>query len=235
MQNISRHTNIQLAACALIALTVGAMVAHADSIEPTPTLPPTVGVYTLGPACIPQVCLTNITVGDFQGTTSTFDPTGQAVDTGAVFGADIYQNNGGSPGALLGSVSTLGTLGLFYSGRESDSELGTFDAQITELVFVGAFNGHTFEIQQNPSQTSTGVTTIAENLPGYRVSSFFDVYAEVSIDGGSFVPGPVRQADLTSPVPEPSTLILLLTTLLAVAFAARKRIALQWLPPLRTE
>lgn len=224
MQNISRRTTIRFAACAVIALSMAAMVARADSVQPTPSLPPTEGVYVIGPTCITQVCLSNITIGDFQGTTTTFLNGNQAVDTGAVFSADIYQNNGGSHGAFLGSLSTLGSLDLIYFGRVFDSELGTFNAQITNFDFLGMFNGHTFELQQNPNQMSTGQTTIETDLGAYRVISFFDVYAEVSIDGGSFVAGPVQQANLVQPVPEPSALILLLTTLPAVAFVVRNEL-----------
>lgn len=74
---------------------------------------------------------------------------------------------------------------------------------------MGSFNGHTFEGKLNPAMASTGQTTIQE-LPGseFRVSSFFDVFAELSIDGGPFVPGPVRRADLTGAIPEPASLTL---------------------------
>ena len=57
----------------------------------------------------------------------------------------------------------------------------------------------------NPASAILRVTTVDEVPDGqFRVDSFFDVFAELSIDGGPFVPGPVRQADL---VPEPGTFI----------------------------
>ena len=53
-----------------------------------------------------------------------------------------------------------------------------------------------------------GQTTIAE-VPGnppashFQITSYFDVYAELQIDKGPFVPGPERLADL-SETPEPT-------------------------------
>jgi hypothetical protein len=41
----------------------------------------------------------------------------------------------------------------------------------------------------------------------FRVDSFFDVWTELSIDGGPFVPGPVHHTTLTG-VPEPGTVML---------------------------
>jgi hypothetical protein len=57
----------------------------------------------------------------------------------------------------------------------------------------------------NPSQPSSGVTTIQQlSSDSWQVSSFFDVFAELSLDGGPFVPGPMRTASLT---PEPANYI----------------------------
>jgi hypothetical protein len=80
----------------------------------------------------------------------------------------------------------------------------------------------------NPSDQSTGVTTI-EELPGmpptWQVSSFFDVFAELSIDNGAFVPGPERMASLA---PEPASYLLIGAGLAIVIFrraAKAKRLA----------
>ena len=72
----------------------------------------------------------------------------------------------------------------------------------------------------NPASAILRVTTVDEVPDGqFRVDSFFDVFAELSIDGGPFVPGPVRQADL---VPEPRTFIPALMGLACAAVSFRR-------------
>jgi len=87
------------------------------------------------------------------------------------------------------------------------------------------FNGHPFEIKQNPSMATTGQTTINQ-VPGgmYPVSSFFDVFAELSLDNGPFVPGPERMSTLTAAAPESGSAGLALLGLLGlVRIASRCR------------
>jgi hypothetical protein len=67
------------------------------------------------------------------------------------------------------------------------------------------FAGHTIEAMLNPLNPSVGVTSVTQLGEGlFQIDSFFDVFGRVSIDGGPFVDGPVRHADL---VPEPATFI----------------------------
>src|SRR5258708_24421496 len=112
-----------------------------------------------------------------------------------------------------------------YFGRTLSTPLGTFNAQVTDFDFLGMFNGHPFEIRQNPSMATTGQTTINQ-VPGgmYQISSFFDVFAELSLDNGSFVPGPERVSTLTAAAPEPGSAGLALLGLLGlVRLASRCR------------
>ena len=78
------------------------------------------------------------------------------------------------PGTLQMSVAKAGTLGgtttystelLGFSGL-GDSELGAF------------------MIRESPTKQSLGQHTVKADPRGYRVSSFFDVFLELSTDGG---------------------------------------------------
>jgi len=139
-----------------------------------------------------------------------------------MFAADVFQNNAGTPGMPLGSVSAPGTLDIKYFGRNFTTPTGTFNAEMTNFDFLGSFSGIPFEFKRNPSHTSTGVTTIVP-LPGseFQVSSFFDIFAELSIDNGPFIPGPERRTDLTGTIPEPATAGLAFLGLGAVFFVRR--------------
>ena len=205
MENNSRRATIRLGRFALIALTVGLTIAQAGVLEPTATLPPPTGGYTLATTCITQVCLENISISGFQDTSDVLSGGNELVNTSAVFFAAVFQNSGGSPGTFLGDVSIAGTADFTFFGRSLSIPLGTFNAQLTSFNFLGTFNGHAFEVMQNPSDASTGQTTINEVSPGqYMVTSFFDIFAELSLDGGPFTAGPERIADLTG-VPEPGS------------------------------
>jgi hypothetical protein len=64
-------------------------------------------------------------------------------------------------------------------------------------------------IRESPTLASTGETTITDIGSGmYRIDSFFDVFTELSIDGGqTWIPGdsPMR----LELIPEPATILLL--------------------------
>lgn len=202
----------------LIVLSAGFTIARADVVQPTATLPPPGGVYTLPFVCLSAVCLANARVSNFVTTLDLLSGGNELVTATAIFSADIFQNNGGSAGAALGPLSVGGTMNFTYFGRSLSIPLGTFNAQITDFDFAGTFNGRPFEVRQNPLQASTGQTTIlaVPNTLTYQVSSFFDVFAELSLDGGPFVPGPERHAPLTE-VPEPGSAGLLLLGLAGIA------------------
>lgn len=217
------RTTIRISAFALLALAGGLNSALADLIEPTATLPPPNGIYGLPLVCITPVCLLNANVSGFQTTSDVLSAGNELVSTNAVFATDIFQNIGGAPGAFLGPLSIPGTMDFTFFGRSLSTPLGTFNAQITAFDFSGMFNGHSFEIMQNPSQASTGLTTINQVPGGYQVNSFFDVFAELSLDGGPFVPGPERHSVLTA-TPEPDGWVFAVLGLLGfVGIASRRR------------
>jgi hypothetical protein len=206
MEYIAGRTIIRLTAFALIALTAGLAVSRADIFQPTAALPPPDGIYNLPLVCITPVCLVNANIAGFQTTSDILSAGNELVSTNAIFAALIFENNSGSPGAALGSLSIGGTIDFTYFGRSLTIPLGSFNAQITNFDFMGTFNGHPFEVRQNPLMASTGVTTINQVSPGglYQISSFFDVFAELSLDNGPFVPGPPRHTTLSA-VPEPAS------------------------------
>jgi hypothetical protein len=215
----------RLALAGLLSLTVGLTVGHADILQSSITLPPPAAGYLLPTICVPAACVQNATISDFTDIIGALNPTGsQMVSADAVFFADVYTNNSGSPGTLIGPLTAPGSVDITYVNRNLMMPLGTFTADLTAFDFSGALIGHTFMVMQNPSQMSTGVTTIERVVPfddTYKVSSFFDVFAELSIDGGPFVPG---QPIPTSLTPEPGYAAAAGSILVGIfAFARRRR------------
>jgi len=158
----------------------------------------------------------------FTGTTSIFAGGGQSIDSSISLTSEIYTDNGGSPGAFLGSLDLSGPIGILYSGRTDNTELGTFTSTLTELDLTGTFNGHSIEVMLTATP-STGPTTVSQDGSDFRVSSLFDVFAEVSIDHGPFVSGPERTFNLT-PVPEPGTLVMFGSALIGLVGILRGKL-----------
>jgi hypothetical protein len=210
----------------LLACTLqwGGQIARADIVEPTAQLPPSTGGYILPTLCVNIVCLENATISNFDITSISRSGNNELVDTTALFTAQVFANVSGTPGAFLGMLSTTGAADFTdftFFGRTSTEELGTFSAQIDNFNFAGTFNGHPFDVIQNPIMASTGVATVSQLTSGlYDVSSYFDIYGELSINGSAYVPGPEREATLGTP--EPSSWALLITVVGLFAWMVRR-------------
>ncbi|HLI84999.1 MAG TPA: hypothetical protein VKV17_13840 [Bryobacteraceae bacterium] len=186
--------------------------ARADVLQSTTTLPPPAGAYDFSSICLssgPDRCLVDPVLHDFSNYSQSEVAGNELVSVDAVYSADVYTNNGGTPGTLLGPIELTGTLGIVYSNRNpSFHALGTFDTQVVNFDLTGTFDGNTFEVIQNPSLSSTGVTTILPadgsdpNRPLYDVSGYLDINGEYSFNGSPFLPGPPRMGTLT---PEPAS------------------------------
>jgi hypothetical protein len=185
-------------------------------IEPTPTLPPPNAVYTLGNTCILVVCLENITISNFVLTSAMISGSDELTMSDLTLNADAFTNNPanpGNPGTFINPIVMTGSVDITFFGRKTLIAQGTFPAQITSFDLSGSFSGltgvHSVASQLNPAQTTDGVTSVKEIGKGtFLISSFFDVFAELSIDSGPFVPGPPRVLNLATPEPASAALVL---------------------------
>jgi hypothetical protein len=207
VKNIPVQAAVRFSAIAAIAVAAQSSTVRGGIIQPTAALPPPAGVYTLPDLCIAPACISNIQVSGFHNTSDMVVGGDEHVTSDATFSAQLFQNAGGSPGAFLGSLSAPGSLDFVFFGRTLATPIGSFHSQITDFDFMGTFNGHQFEAKQNPAMPTTGVTTVTvvNPQPLFEITSFFDVFAELSLDGGPFIPGPPRNTELTGVVPEPAT------------------------------
>ncbi len=224
MLSMRRRRSFLAAAMLLAALLVVIPGASADIIQSTPSMPPEGGAYTAATICVqlgPGVCVVNPALYGFNGTTRSIDNTGESIDSNIVFTAAIYTDTSGRPGTFLGFLHLAGPIGIFYAGRTSDSQLGTFTSTLTELDMTGMFNGHSIEVMLG-MPTSSGPTSITPSGGDFKVSSFFDVFAEISIDHGAFMAGPERTFTL-QPIPEPGTVSLMTLGLIGLTAGELRR------------
>ncbi len=223
-------TSTQLLLTSLFSccLITNVPVARADIFQPTAVLPPTSGQYVLPLICLPLGCIQSASISNFLVTSAVISGGNELVSTTATLAGSIFTNNGGSPGTLLGPLSVTGTVDFVYFGRTSLTGLGTFTAEISDFDFMGTFGGQQFAAMQNPNQASTGITSITQPVENglYDVSSFFNIFAEVSLNNGPFVPGPGRLTTLEA-TPDPSPALLLFTCLAGLGFWQARRKALQ--------
>lgn len=205
---------------ALLGFVACSFAVNAFVIQTSATLPPTDGFYSLGTQCIPAFCITGITFGDFVPISSQIIGGNQVTQNTAKLRGTVYTNVGNLPGVLLGPVVLTGPIDITYYGRPTLEFLDTFISEIVYMNLMGTFNSHTIEARLNPNKKSLGETSITGIEGEFFIDSFFDVFAELSIDGGPFIPGPVRQAVLQG-VPEPGASGLVLVGLAGLALRAR--------------
>jgi len=78
-------------------------------------------------------------------------------------------------------------------------------------------------IRESPTLTSTGQTTITPQGDGFHVSSFFDVFTELSLDGGNTWTPNIGAASHFESTPEPTTLLLTGGALILLGRTIRRR------------
>jgi len=71
--------------------------------------------------------------------------------------------------------------------RSSASNSGTvyYETEMLALSISGGTLPNGVMLRESPTLASTGKTAITPDPGGYRISSFFDVFTEMSVDGGS--------------------------------------------------
>jgi len=126
----------------------------------------------------------------------------------SILAADFSIYSGGSYyGGGLGELAGPATM---ITSDKWDVTTGTFDAEIVSMSLSGQIDGITLEIRESPTLASNGQTLITDLGGGlYDIESFFDVFTELSVDGGgTWIPstGSMRM-DLV--IPEPATIAIL--------------------------
>jgi hypothetical protein len=107
---------------------------------------------------------------------------------------------------------------------------GTFDTEMLSMSLSGL--GGTVMVRESPTRASTGKTTITDIGGGmWHIDSFFDVFTELSLDGGtSWMPSNMGGDGQSHPtrvylggIPEPASIALLALGFLGIAATIRRR------------
>jgi hypothetical protein len=127
--------------------------------------------------------------------------------------------NGGPnvPIVMTGPVSTVA-----HNKGPTDTT-GTFDVEMISMSLTGG----PVMIRESPTKASTGKTTITDIGGGmWHIDSFFDVFTELSLDGGmTWIPKAGLRGTRVNlgGVPEPSSMLLAGLAMAGIAGLTRRR------------
>jgi hypothetical protein len=69
------------------------------------------------------------------------------------------------------------------------STTGTFSAEIVSMNLSGSVGDNNIQLGESPTLASVGQTDVTDLGGGlYQIDSFFDVFTELSVDGGPWMP-----------------------------------------------
>ena len=137
---------------------------------------------------------------------------------GSIFQGDIYT----WPGLVFqGPITMNGTTVVRTFGRaNSTPQTGTFQ---TEMLSMDLSGGGVL-VRESPTLATTGQTTITDIGGGnFHIDSFFDVFTELSMDGGNnWIPSDTS-THMVLNLPEPGRVVLLGMGLVALIFHRRRK------------
>ncbi len=232
-RTISYFSGLRLGLTSLLPLFMATAAAEADFVSSTPTLP-VLGVpytSTTGVGCFPAagVCalpgtLTFNTVVPTPPGPPPFNASGQDIVSNVTYVGTLTD----LANTTIGSLTLTVTVEQEVLGRTFDTETGTWTTELVSLSLSGPVLGHTLTLDLDPSQTSSGTTSIVPLSDGtFRISSFFDVFVELTLDTPTPLHASRGPIELTlSPVvavPEPSTWAMMLLGFAGIGFVAYRR------------
>lgn len=209
-------TNVWFLVLAGMIVLAGTCSVAFGVITSNPLLPPDTGVYVP-----PQQVFARYYGADLDIIVmdAVFDP---LAETAARTQAGVHEVE--TFDSILATDLSIYTGGFYYGGGLTeltgpatmmtydkwDVTTGTFDAEIVSMELSGQIDGIPLEIRESPTLASIGQTSITDLGGGlYDIESFFDVFTELSVDGGdTWIPS-TNSIRMDLVVPEPATIAIL--------------------------
>jgi len=232
-RTISYFSGLRLGLTSVLPLFMTLATAKADYISSTPSLP-VLGVpytSTTGVGCFPAAgfcalpgTLTLNTVNPSPPSSPSFNASGQDIVSNVTYVGTLTDLTN----TPIGPITLTGTIEQEVLGRTFSTELGSWTTDIVNLSLQGPLMGHTLTLTLDPSQTSSGTSSITSlGDDTFLITSFFDVFVELTLDTPTPLHAVRGPLELTlSPVvavPEPSTWAMMLVGFAGVGFMAYRR------------
>jgi hypothetical protein len=153
----------------------------------SPNLPPVGGQY-VSPRqwhalYANGVVLTNVSHLRFTGNFGT--PGTAGTSTSESFGSEVDMQVSFDGGNTWTNLYASANVGVVVTNHTSYNGTTYFDTQMTQLDLTGGTLPPGMEVRVSPTLPSIGRTSVRTNGGGYMISSFFDVFTEISLDGGN--------------------------------------------------
>ncbi len=118
--------------------------------------------------------------------TASCAPPAPGVTTTHMFGSQVEMEVSLDSGSTWSHASAAATLSMQITGRlGGDGVTEYYDTEMTQLSISGGSLPGFVQIRESPTRASSGRTTASGASGGpYQIDSFFDIYTEVSTDGG---------------------------------------------------
>ncbi|MDZ4820810.1 MAG: PEP-CTERM sorting domain-containing protein [Planctomycetota bacterium] len=227
MISISKQSLVLGAAWTLLSLST--VAARAEYVAPARDLP--------SPGHTTLTLVSYATPGGLYQIDSFFDvftelqqvpppgPGATSIDSFFDVFTEISLSTPGGPFQVRESPTRHSQMRTTNSGPTPAGDGTVFDTEMLSLDLSGGTMPPGLMIRESPTLPSTGKTTIRESpsLPGmYQIDSFFDVFTELSFDGGqTWTPGD-QPMHLTG-VPEPSSIVLAMVGFAALGWCGFRR------------
>jgi hypothetical protein len=126
--------------------------------------------------------------------------------------------------SAFGPVEMTGQTSTVIKG-EFGQDTGTWDTEMLSMDLSGQMQGGPFiMIRLDAANPTLGETTITDIGGGqYHIDSFFDVFTEISIDGGASWDQSIGSSHMVSEVPVPAAAWLFGSALIGLAGIKRKK------------
>lgn len=164
----------------------------AQGTFPSPNLPPPPGTY-ISPQLFHILFANGIIIDDpshdkFQPTTPPPPPGGTQIHNfSSIIRCNVELPSGARFPVFMNCVTVVRVHG---NPPGPDPTVRTFDTEMLALNGSFTMGGMTWMIRESPSRPSRGQTNIRALSTGeFRIDSFFDIFTELSMDGGaSWIP-----------------------------------------------
>lgn len=205
---MKRRNSFTLRLTVALATTMLAAIGNAKWLANSPNLPP-MGSSYLGffHAVYPQGVLMRNPIHR-QFTSNMAPPTGFGTNThsfGSMTDFDISVDGGQT--WLPQSAPANTTVRVTHTGDSGPQHF--FDTEMLQLDISGGTLPAGVMVRESPTRASLGQTRITDLGGGqYHIDSFFDVFTDLSLDGGQTW-GPSNDSGRMNLVPEPASIVAL--------------------------
>jgi hypothetical protein len=156
-----------------------------EYFNPTNKLPPTNSVY-ISPAQWHVLYASGIIIRDVRHRffTQNFTPPPLGSSQNESFSSEVDFDLSTDNGATFQPATSTANVTVHVTHSSDSVSTNFFDTEMLQLDITGGSLPAGMKLRESPTLQSTGQTTVRSVPGGFMISSFFDIWTELSTDGG---------------------------------------------------